>query len=71
MTIYSSMYDHIEKCKGCSKKNTMALLAVTKLHQAQEITLPNGEWGNNCFHCDGFNYPCKTVATIIEVLQNG
>ena len=71
MTIYSSMYHHIEKCKGCRKQNTIALLAVAKLHQEQEITLPNGDWGRNCSHCDGFSYPCKTVATISEALQNG
>ena len=42
----------------------IALRAVKELHKPQEITLPNGEWGNNCVHCDGWEYPCPTIKTI-------
>jgi hypothetical protein len=41
-----------------------ALRAVVELHKPQEITLPNGEWGLNCVHCDGWKYPCPTIKTI-------
>jgi hypothetical protein len=44
--------------------------AVVKLHKPQEITLPNGEWGANCGHCDiGFTYPCPTIQAIEEELR--
>ena len=38
--------------------------AVVDLHKPQEITLPNGEWGYNCIHCDGYEYPCQTIQVI-------
>jgi hypothetical protein len=41
-----------------------ALIAVVKLHEEQEITLPNGEWGSNCVKCDGWVYPCPTIWAI-------
>ena len=41
-----------------------ALRAIVELHKPQEITLPNGEWGINCQHCDsGWIYPCATIET--------
>lgn len=46
-----------------------ALIKVVELHKPQEITLPNGEWGINCSHCDiGFTYPCPTIQAIEEKL---
>ena len=46
-----------------------ALRAVVELHKPQEITLPNGEWGANCGHCDiGFTYPCPTIQAIEKEL---
>ena len=43
--------------------------AVVELHRPQKITLPNGEWGANCGHCDiGFTYPCPTIQTIDKEL---
>jgi hypothetical protein len=36
------------------------------LHMAQEITLPDGSWGTNCKHCDGWEYPCPTIAAAIK-----
>ena len=46
-----------------------ALRAVVELHKPQEITLPNGEWGINCQHCDsGWIYPCATIETIEKEL---
>ena len=48
----------------------MALRAVVELHKPQEITLPNGEWGANCGHCDiGFTYPCPTIQAIEKELE--
>lgn len=50
-------------------KQYHALRAVVELHKAQEITLPNGEWGINCQHCDsGWIYPCATIETIEKEL---
>ena len=47
-----------------------ALRAVVELHKPQEITLPNGEWGTNCGHCDiGFTHPCPTIQAIEKELQ--
>ena len=47
-----------------------ALRAVVELHKPQEITLPDGEWGANCSHCDfAFNYPCPTIQAIEEHLK--
>ena len=48
---------------------TKVLRAVVELHKPQEITLPNGEWGANCVLCDGWYYPCQTIATIEKALQ--
>lgn len=39
------------------------------LHKAQKITLPNGEWGENCARCDGYVYPCKAVEAITQALK--
>jgi len=47
-----------------------ALLAVVELHKPQEITLPDGEWGENCEGCDiGFTYPCPTIQAIEKELK--
>ena len=47
-----------------------ALRAVVELHKPQEITLPNGEWGTNCGHCDiGLTHPCPTIQAIEEHLK--
>jgi hypothetical protein len=46
-----------------------AICKVVELHKPQEITLPNGEWGANCGHCDiGFTYPCPTIQVIEKEL---
>jgi hypothetical protein len=46
-----------------------ALRAVVELHKSQEITLPNGEWGQNCYLCDdGWDYPCPTIQAIEKEL---
>jgi len=47
-----------------------AVRAVFKLHKPQEITLPDGSWGQNCEHCDGVVYPCKTIDVARKALQN-
>ena len=48
-----------------SAEPVKALRAVVELHKSQEITLPNGEWGRNCQHCDtGWIYPCPTIQAI-------
>jgi len=45
-----------------------ALLFVVLLHKPQEITLPDGSYGQNCYHCDGFDYPCVTIQAIEKEL---
>jgi hypothetical protein len=46
-----------------------ALRAVVELHKPQEITLPDGDWGLNCGHCDiGLTYPCPTIQAIEKEL---
>ena len=47
----------------------IAIKAVFTLHQGQEITLPDGSWGQNCKHCDGNVYPCETVALLAKALH--
>jgi len=40
-----------------------------KQHSAQEITLPNGEWGRNCVICDGMEYPCLVVQVVTDLFH--
>ena len=48
-------------------KQYNAVRAVVELHQPQDITLPDGEWGENCCICNnGWTYPCRTIQ-VIEV----
>ena len=57
---------------GINEESTaiQALRAVVELHKPQEITLPDGEWGANCSHCDfAFNYPCPTIQVIEKELR--
>lgn len=47
-----------------------ALRAVVELHQPQDITLPDGSWGENCSVCDnGWTYPCRTIQVIEKELR--
>lgn len=47
----------------------LALRAVVELHQPQDITLPDGSWGENCSVCDnGWTYPCRTIQVIKKEL---
>lgn len=47
----------------------LILLGIVKLHKPQEITLPNGHWGENCKHCNnGWTYPCLTVQVIMDTI---
>jgi hypothetical protein len=46
----------------------MALQKVVELHKPQDITLPNGDWDQNCSLCDGWIYPCQTIQAIEEEL---
>ena len=47
-----------------------ALRAVVELHQPQDITLPDGSWGENCCVCNnGWNYPCRTIQVIEQELN--
>jgi hypothetical protein len=45
-----------------------SLRAVAELHKPQEITLPDGSYGVNCEHCDGWEFPCKTMILIADGL---
>jgi hypothetical protein len=48
-----------------------ALRAVVELHQPQDITLPDGSWGENCCICNnGWTYPCRTIQVIEKELFN-
>jgi len=47
----------------------IALVDIVKLHKPQEITLPNGEWGDCCVECDGLNYPCSTIRFIEKAFE--
>ena len=46
-----------------------SLRLVAELHTPQEITLPDGSWGINCKHCDGWEYPCKTMIVVADGLN--
>ena len=46
-----------------------ALRAVVELHKPQDITLPDGSWGENCIICDGWQYPCGTIQKIMDELK--
>lgn len=47
-----------------------ALRAVVKLHRTQDITLPDGSWGENCCVCNNaWTYPCTTIQAIEKELQ--
>ena len=47
----------------------LALRAVVELHQPQDITLPDGSWGENCCVCNnGWTYPCPTIQAIEKEL---
>ena len=59
----------IDSFSCCSGAHELALRAVVELHKPQEITLPNGEWGINCVHCDGWEYPCPTIQAIEKELE--
>ena len=50
-------------------KQYHALRAVVELHKPQDITLPNGEWGINCSHCDLWTFPCPTIQAIEKELK--
>ena len=67
---------HVPNADGTTKiyklksQHMKALRAVAEIHKPQEITLPDGEWGANCSHCDfGFNYPCPTIQAIEKDLK--
>ena len=47
----------------------IALRAVVELHKPQDITLPDGSWGENCIICDGWQYPCGTIQKIMDELK--
>lgn len=50
-------------------RSLFALRAIVELHKPQEITLPNGDWGANCEHCDiGLTYPCPTIQAVKKEL---
>ena len=50
-------------------KAALIIKAAFKLHASQEITLPDGSWGLNCVHCDGWIYPCETIKSIQAALD--
>ena len=47
------------------KEMIQALRRINDLHVPQEITLPDGSWGTNCKHCEGWEYPCATIYAMI------
>ena len=46
-----------------------ALSAVVQLHKPQEITLPDGSWGQNCNECDNNWGTCSTIQAIEKALS--
>jgi len=46
----------------------LALRAVVELHKPQEITLPDGSWGQNCKECDNNWGLCSTIQAIEKEL---
>ena len=46
-----------------------ALRAVVELHKPQEITLPDGSYGQNCSECDNQWGFCLTLHAIYEELK--
>ena len=56
--------------RGNIVKHSFALRAVVGLHQPQDITLPDGSWGENCCVCNnGWTYPCPTIQAIERELE--
>ena len=51
-------------------KLMLVLPKIITLHRIQEITLPDGSYGHNCFTCGGFEYDCKTIRLITEALNS-
>ena len=49
-------------------KSLQALGAVVELHKPQEITLPDGSWGQNCKECDNNWGLCSTIQAIEKQL---
>ena len=69
MMTHDELLAKIDSFTCCSGAHEIALRAVVELHKPQEITLPNGEWGTNCGHCDiGYTYPCPTIQAIEKEL---
>ena len=51
-------------------KRMKAIDAVFELHKPQDITLPDGSWGENCCVCNnGWTYPCPTIQAIEKELN--
>ena len=50
-------------------KPLQALRAVVELHKMQEITLPDGSYGQNCIECDNSWGFCATLHAIIDELK--
>jgi len=56
----SNGFGKAETIIGCIK----ATRAVVELHKPQEITLPDGSWGQNCKECDNNWGDCSTIKVI-------
>ena len=50
-------------------KPLQALRAIVELHKMQEITLPDGSYGQNCIECDNSWGFCATLHAIIDELK--
>lgn len=62
-------FSHPDSVFTMNDKVNHALRAVVELHQPQDITLPDGSWGENCSVCDnGWTYPCRTIQAIEKEL---
>ena len=46
---------------GAQPTERRMVLMANEKHEPQEITLPNGEYGTNCRHCDGIEWPCEAM----------
>jgi len=61
---HDELFAKIGSFTCCSGVHEIALRAVVELHKPQEITLPDGSWGQNCKECDNNWDDCSTIKAI-------
>lgn len=63
----------ITYANGLSESGLRALRAVVVLHKPEEVTLPDGSWGDICTWCSSNGsyslYPCMNIQIIEKELK--